>query len=431
VTAESGVLPTQQEGGAILCFYGASEGNALEQLIREQARPFAKHASALHFFDLNSTNWRQQVLDVLEMPVWFAMSHFGVGQDFNLSSNGRSVNAWAAHGIPFLRLYGDTPAYFPDRHAHQYPGSINVYSDKAHHGFYTRWFEHKTLSLTMPHTLIDPLEFEQADFDAKLKGKIIFPKNGNSPDELIDYWRSTLPRSITSILLNLAEESVSQDSIGREPRLDERLINDLAARQINPGFEPATLLFMVAQLDDYLRRYKSTLIARALLDLPVIIRGKSWGHLDFSGRRATYDPDSDMGRTQRLIDQAPALVDMSPNTQSSTHDRIRRAAGRWTAFLTDETEFLMAHFNLPHRFTFKLEPDSIQAIVSQYIDRPQDAIEMGIEQSRRLRQIYDEDQYIDAITQVVALASLTIGNRPKGTQNFVNFPPKRFGKPIP
>ncbi len=46
------------------------------------------------------------------------------------------------------------------------------------------------------------------------------------------------------------------------------------------------VLFLSAQMDDYLRRVKSKMIAEAILDLPVIIQGGHWDHIDFGRRKA-------------------------------------------------------------------------------------------------------------------------------------------------
>ncbi|MDY0020610.1 MAG: hypothetical protein RBT47_11465 [Anaerolineae bacterium] len=421
-------LAKQAERGTILCFYGPSEGNALGQLTRELAAPFQQYAANIEYIDVADQNWTRKVNEALSSPIWFAMSFFGIGQHLNASNEPNSPNLWTACGIPFLRLYGDTPAYFPDRHLQIHCGSINGYFDRAHPEFYKRWFPAHGLTTLLPLTLLDTAPQEELNLSLKHRGKIIFPKNGNPPGELIDYWRLALPRPISEQLEILAEESCSVAWIDRDPCLADRLIQNFSTLGIDIASEPAALLFLIAQLDDYLRRVKSTMIAESLLDLPVIIRGKSWQHVNFTGKQAIQDPDSDMGRTQRLIDQAPAVIDMSPNKQYSAHDRIRRAAGRWTAFLTNETEFFNTLLPSPERFTFKFERQAIRACVEHYALHPEEAVELGIEQGQRLREIYTDAAYVHSVEAAVAVSAMRMMERPLGTQPFVDFPPKHFGK---
>jgi len=170
----------------------------------------------------------------------------------------------------------------------------------------------------------------------------------------------------------------------------------------------------------------STMIAESLLDLPVIVRGRYWDHVDFRGKRATHDPDSDMVRTLALIDHAPAIVDMSPNTQFAPHDRICRAVGRGTAFLTNRQEFLNSVLPSPERFSFTFERGVIRSCVERYVEHPEQAIELGIEQAMSMRKLFREEDFAQSLRTAVQLCALRLGERPTGTQNFVDFPPSLF-----
>lgn len=417
----------QQEGGSILCFAARSEGNALAELTKELMAPFAKKARRIIVLDVSRPDWRGELKEALSEPVWFAAAYFAVGQEISVPHDGAAaVNLWESAGIPFVRFYGDIPAYFPDRHVARFRNSINAYFDSAHAAFYRRWHSEQALSILLPPYMIDPMPLDRVDVESKLKGKMLFPKNGNSPKQLIDYWRMSLSPMLAKSLESLAEESIGREWIDREPCFDDRLIRYFAGFGIEIAAEPAVLCFFVAQLDDYVRRIKSTLIAEALLDLPVIIRGRFWEHVDFRGKRATYDPNSDMASTQALIDQAPAIVDMSPNTQHTPHDRIRRAIGRGTAFLTNRQQFLDAVMPSPERCSFAFERTAIQLLVEHYVEHPREAIELGLEQARILRAVFDEQPYVDSLLTAVQTVAFRHGGRPLGTQNFVNFPPQHF-----
>lgn len=416
----------QEEGGSILCFSGGSEGNALMELTKQLLEPLKSRASRVVVLDVNQEGWQSRLESLLDEPVWFAVSYFAVGQDVSLTRDGTRANLWESAGIPFVRFYGDLPAYFPDRHIGRYRNSINVYGYPSHAAYYRRWFSDRALSVLVQPFILDPIALEDVDVERKMKGKVIFPKNGNSPASLIIYWRTALPREVGKALEALAEESVGKDWIDREPCLDDKLIAHFSTMGVDIAAEPAVLSFLVAQLDDYVRRVKSTMIAEALLDLPVIVRGSAWQHVDFRGKKAVYDPDSDLARTNVLMDQALAIVDMSPNTQHTPHDRICRSVGRGTAFLTNRQEFLDALLPKPARFTFKFEPEAIRNCVEYYVDRPRDAVELGLEQARAMRPAFREDRFVDALATAVDLCRFRLAGRPAGTQDFVAFPPHLY-----
>ncbi len=416
----------QKEGGTIICFFAGSEGNALAEGTRAVMTPFSSMASGIVFIDLNRNGWRDELTEMLSNPVWFAASAFGIGQDIPVVRDGKRVNLWESTGIPFVRFFGDIPAYFPDKHVARFHNSINAYWDVAHTMFYRRWFRDPALSIVCSPVLIDRMPLEQVDVANKLKGKLIFPKNGNSPLKLIDYWCSVLPPTLSKALQVLGEESIGIDLINKEPCFDDQIVRYFYGKGVDIAAEPAVVCFLVAQLDDYLRRVKSTMIGEALLDLPIIIRGRFWDHVDFRGKRATYDPNSDVASTLPLIDQAPAVIDMSPNTQHSPHNRIWQAVGRGTAFLTNQLEYFDTKLSIADRCTFAFEREAIHNLVEHYVTHPKEAVELGFEQTQILRPVFVDEPYVNTVLTAVQMVAMRLGGRPPATQNFVDFPPKFY-----
>ena len=138
------------------------------------------------------------------------------------------------------------------------------------------------------------------------------------------------------------------------------------------------------------------------------------------------DLDFDVARTQSLIDQAPAVVDMSPNTQDTPHDRVLRCIGRGTAFLTNRMACFDSVALDPDRYTYDFSPDGIRGLVERYVSRPDEAVELGLEQSRIFRSLYTDERYVATLTTMVDICALRIGGAPEGTQDFVVFPSSRF-----
>ncbi len=421
---EGGVL--QQEGGSIICFSAGSEGDALANLTREVILPVANRSSKIWLLNVNDKNWQLELKQALKDPMWFAFSFFGVGQEINIEYTGSLKNFWETFKIPFVRVFGDIPAYFPDRHLANYSNSINMYGDKSHAEFYRRWFDKRALSALLTSLPMGSKPLTEVDKFLKLKGSIIFPKNGNSPQAQIDYWRMSLPNSTARVLESVAEECISQCTINSNHRFDELIARHYNELGIDIAANRALLCFLVAQIDDYVRRVKSTMITEAILDLPVIIRGVNWGHVDFYGKRARLEVNSDYASTSNLLDASLALIDMSPNTVHAPHDRVCRAAGRGTAFLTNQQEFLQKTGINVENCTFSFDKNSIHNLVEYYIINPSHAIDMGIRQATFFQNYYTNEKYAECLLSSVETMALRLSGRPSGTQNFVDFPPKMY-----
>jgi hypothetical protein len=252
-------------------------------------------------------------------------------------------------------------------------------------------------------------------------GTIVFPKNGNCPDRLIDYWRTSLPPAASEALEAVAE--IGDAALDQPIDLLTELQRYFAGLGICLPENQHLMFFLIAQLDDYLRRKKSTLIARSVLDYPVIIRGAHWDHVDFQGRRARHDPDPDYDRTRQLLDDSVAILDMSPNTQSGAHDRVLRAAGRYTAFLTNRQQFYADNFENHRAFTFLFNPDAVRACVETALSRPRDTVEMGVIQGERMRELLTAENYVKQLLAAVDACALACSGSPPGTQNFVHYEP--------
>jgi hypothetical protein len=351
--AQTGIPFRYESGGTILLFVEGSQGDALKELSLDLARPFRGRCRELRVIDLRIEDPLQVLESLAEKGIWFALSFFGGGQDISFRSNDEVLNLWATAGVPFVRVFGDIPAYFPDAHVQVHPNAINFYGHAEHFDFYRNWFDSSGLSLPMQPILYDLLAERPTDLSRKIIGKtIVFPKNGNCPEKLVGYWRSSLPPTIAKALESLAAELGSSFMIDKPVNIAEKLVQYFSDISIDLGNRKRLVFFMTAQIDDYLRRIKSTMIAKTLLDFPIVVRGANWSHIDFTGKRARLDTDADYGRTRQIIDDSLAIIDMSPNTQQF-HDRVQRAAGRYTAFLTNRQKSFTENFENYKSFTFE------------------------------------------------------------------------------
>lgn len=410
-------MPKKLRGGQIIAFYGASAGDALKELTYLSLVPLANDASAIVLIDLNSTNWIDELKFALREPVWFAASFFGVGEIINVDVGDGVVSLWEHFSIPFMRFFGDIPAYFPDSHLMKGMNSLNVYSDPLHVDYFQKWVG-KGVGVVAPPLLI---KGKIPDFAKKIKGKVRFPKNGNSPDSLMRYWRNSLPPMVSKSLFDLAEVCISEDMLNACPRLDELASGYFEGRGIF-GIGSSTILFVVAQLDDYIRRVKSTIVANAILDLPVVVSGRNWDHVKFDGRRAVLDSNNCFNSTQESLGNALAIIDMSPNTNYLIHDRVGRAIGSKTAFLTNFHPRLVSETISPDQYMFKFEEHSIAQIVESAISNPGETVELGVRQHDCFEYLFNEDIFRTTLLCAIDAISLRLDGRPINTQDFVGFP---------
>jgi hypothetical protein len=192
--------------------------------------------------------------------------------------------------------------------------------------------------------------------------------------------------------------------------------------------EFATLrLFFIAQLDDYLRRVKSTSIAEVLKQFPVEIHGYNWEHVDFSGSRATYVQGGDYTASKQWIQDGLGLIDMSPNTTMGPHDRPLRAFGLHTLCITNEQEFFKHHFPDQYaEFSFKFDGDSLESKVADVLARPKRYVELGAEVAATFRKQFDSHTFRQSIVEIVDCLRLANGGRPANMQDFFVWPPRKL-----
>ncbi|HEV2172371.1 MAG TPA: hypothetical protein VGR71_02335 [Nitrospira sp.] len=192
--------------------------------------------------------------------------------------------------------------------------------------------------------------------------------------------------------------------------------------------EPLTNLriLFVAQLDDYLRRVKSTSMAEILRNFPVEIHGYNWEHVDFSGKRARYVYGADYTDSRQLIKESLGILDMSPNTTLMPHDRPLRAFGLYTLCLTNEQEFFKRHFEQYRSFTFQFDKESLENKIAEVLAHPEQFVELGVDVADSFRKQFDSAAFGRTMVELASCLRLAAGPRPPGMQDFFAWPPAKL-----
>ncbi len=373
----------------VIFLSGNSRGDALNRLGIAYTELF--RAQGLDFLHLDERDPQHfypalnRVLD--EQPIAFAFSFMSYGTMLPATDeNGKTGTLWQEIGVPFLSLMGDSPAYHFDLNVNLFP----------HHAILYGFPEHEALRRRLPKVLpghigsflplaLDTQDAAALDFRAKAGAQLVFLKNGNDPQALWNSWDALRGRprlAIRELARHLATDLA--DPVGNQ--LDDLVTTYFRDRGFDLEFMPKLRLFFVAQLDDYLRRLKSTMMGEVLREFPVQIVGENWEHVDFTGARATHTARCDYNESRTLIRDALGVIDMSPNVELAPHDRACRAFGAHTLCVTNEQRFFRD--TLPHhdQFSFRFHPDALRDRVAAVLAHPARHVELGIEVAAAFRQ---------------------------------------------
>lgn len=425
--AAADLFPGAAERSVVLVCYGPSRSNPFVSLANMMIEAYTRRGLHCHPVDLLTAPAHNPPVEnlFLDNKVRYAICWGGIGSDLDLHIDGKRLNAYAATNTPAFKMMGDHPAYFLDLNLSPHPTQVNTYSFAEHRDFYMRHLQTRGYGALTPSAQLDALDEAQLDFAAKRGGKIVFLKNGNDPEGLRQAWRARLPASVADMLLAMSEELLA--------RLPDRGADDvesLVVRHFNGlGLDIARrtkfVAFYLAQMDDFLRRVKSDMITRALLDFPIEVHGECWEHIDFSGRRASLIPFGDYTRSKQLITEALAVLDMAPNTQHQPHERFLRCASRHTLCLTNRIEVLEREYEPLGQPLFEFTPDSIREVVGKVYDDPAAHVETGRRIGIEFKRRHPAGALIDHFEMLADQIAVQEGPDPL-IQRFLVWPPQRL-----
>lgn len=371
-----------QKEKVILILSASGASNAINAVSRQIEDMFLDAGRNTYFVDVEQPEVFTRVQDaMLNYDVEFVFSYMGIGSDFfcNDPVTGERVNVWEHFGIPFLRLQGDSPAYFISRHGTEPATAINIYATPEFAEVQSWYFgDQKIPYIICPPLIFDCQPAEQIDFSRRKQGTLVFLKNGNDPNQLIDLWEKNLPAGMVKDLFELGE-SLLPSLLKCEPvnlfesirlHVAERIGNEHACRDL--------IRLYLAQLDDFFRRIKSTLVAEALKGFPVKIIGKNWEHVDDGTSVAKFSNDINFATHSREIFSTElGLIDMTPNMEYGVHDRFCRAAGNHAFILTNKTIWMEQNMPELSDSTYVFDQEQIGLKVEFLLNNRELVVERG------------------------------------------------------
>ena len=416
---------TPMQPKVVLVFSGAGANNAVRGMMTEFGNALSAHGlSIVHIsFDQSELEYAVQLMGRGEVS--FALTWLGAGQELSGTDarDGREVNVWETTRVPLVKIHADHPAYFSDRHRDTPSNSVHLYMAAEFIEFRRRWLRDvRSLTALIPPWPIAPIARTDVDLGKRRSGKLVFLKNGNSPRELRHLWHERLTPAVAGLVDAMADEILP---IGLRP--GKLLIGDfvagfIARHGVDPESAVPLLPFFTAQLDDYLRRIKSEMIATALLDFPVIVQGDLWEHVDFAGRRARLVPGEDFMASRRVFADELGVIDMSPNMDSEPHDRVQRAAGSYSLVLSNRQGWIAEEFPGLEDLTFEFDPASIKARIAAVLAQPQRYLELGVAFGERFREVHPVEAFCRRVVELAELAALQCAAEKPPIQPFFIWP---------
>jgi hypothetical protein len=399
-------------------------GDSLGAIGRSFAPLFEEHGHQLVEIDFRTDGAEVLNNHLQGSDILLTFAFLGMGADIRITSQeGEKLNVWETFNIPYISLYGDTPAYFFDRHVMPSKWCAAMYAFPEHAALRARLPRPPTILGVSPPGPMEPVPRAEIDFRKKERGRLLFLKNGNDPEELVNQWRESLSTNIFLMLMDVAGDLVT--SMGRDngSDIDERVRRYFENRGLDVENAANLRLFFIAQLDDYLRRVKSNLLAKVLMDFPVDMFGHNWEHLDFSNKRICFTSGGDYTKSAPMIRDALGMIDMSPNTDLGAHERPLRAFGSYTLCLTNRQSFFERNVKGAEDFSFRFDGDEISSKVADVISHPKRYVEIGASAAEDFRGKYSSSRFADLLFDTAAAVRLMNGQRPGKLQTYFGWPP--------
>jgi hypothetical protein len=393
----------------VLAFSGRGENDAIRGMMEAYGQALSAAGLAIVHVSPEPEELQYAASQVAAGTVAFAITWLGIAQDLSakFGSDPTPRNLWDACAVPLVKFQGDIPAYFSNFHLDQPSTAANLYHAAEFLHFRRRWLpDAKSMAGLVPPLPLDPCERRGVDVTGRRNGRLVFLKNGNSPEELQGLWHERLPLSIFQLINGMASTATPIATKAGVFYVGDFVAEYLHSEKIDPESVRYLIPFFSAQLDDYLRRIKSKMIAEAILDFPVVIQGRLWQHLDIAGRRATLLEGQDYVNSRRIYLNELGIIDMSPNVDTSPHERVQRAAGAYGLVLTNRQGWLSERFAGYDDLTFEFSPESIKARVADVLSKPGRYLDLAISFGERFRELYTANAFADCVVKAAELAAL-------------------------
>ncbi len=392
----------------ILSLTWKSAYESVRGLVRHFAASWRAQGLEMIELDMSQNGWAallQQLLNTRRIAFVFCTS--GVGAHIVVEG----VNIWTKLKLPVFSLLLDHPAYFPKHHITQAPSTVLGYMFQDHALFQTQAVQANN-TVTSLHYGIPDLPVA-----ARTEGRprVVFAKTGNSPEVLMASWRAA-PR--LERILHDALDGLALTQKGNAHVADFSAVLAQVCAASNLHLPPYSQLgrFMFVQLDDYIRRQKSTAMVQALLPFEVDVFGRGWEHVDTTKARARFHGPVDYATVEAQFPGATASLTMNPNIDHSAHDRFFTALGAGIMPVSDSNDYTMQNFPELTPYLFDFRPGRLEAVLERVFAAPEEARDLARATRERARLTHGVEVAAGEIAATMQGAALA--SRPRRVQGF-------------
>jgi len=363
--------------------------------------------------DISAQGWDAKLRQLLtDRKIRFVFCTSGIGT--NLQSNRGAL--WDQLKIPVYSLLLDHPAYFAQHHRTQPKNTVLSYMFRDHALFQSEFVQADNIVTSIDFGIPDLPMRPVPELLANGRPRIIFAKSGNAPEALAANWRNA-PQLEHVLHDTLDILALTRNGHANVPAFLPAITRAAQANRIE--LQPFSLLarYLTAQIDDYIRRLKSTAIARAILNFEADVFGRGWDHIDTSNARARFHGGVDYATLEAEFPNATASLTMNPNINLSAHDRFFTALGAGIMPLSDSNAYAQASFPELAPYSYDFTPGSIESAIERVLANPQTALETARAARTRARPALGTEQTAAAILQTMQTAGF-LYFQPKSGQDF-------------
>ena len=322
----------------VVAFVGENANGILET----QSRRFHELLEPLGFcgqvLRLDDPDIVARMGDAAASDIAFAWGYAGVGA--RLAIGGRSL--WDALQVPFISVLADAPYIMPTNHCISTPWVVNGY-------VYGEWLEFQRtqirsnqISAHLSMGVIPNPNAATRPHSAR-PTRMLFVKTGADPAVISARW-SLWPARLQPVLHECA---AALARMAPQP-IAPIVLASLAAHNLGLDGSKPLLFGLMHELDTYIRAFRATTMARALLDLPVDIVGDGWAHVAAAGGCARFHNAVNATALDAMYADTRILVNVTPNLASGAHERVLRGfAARCRVVSDDHDDVRTALQHLP------------------------------------------------------------------------------------
>jgi hypothetical protein len=338
---------------------------SIRGLVSHLGRIWQRQGFAIVEVDMSVAGWEAALVNAVG-PADFRFALLTSGIGIQLQEDGQ--NFWLNRRVPVFCLHLDHPCYRQAIHQGQPTNIVQGYMFRDHALFQREHIGSPNLVTSLHYGVPDLPQPDTAEDGVR----IVYPKTGGDPAELERIWRG-LPAA--PILFDLVDEL--GDDLPNCAAFPPAILKVAGAHGFEIGPFDKLFRFLLAQLDDYVRRRKSTMIAEALRAFPVDVYGRAWEHVAATPGRARFHGAVPYPQVERAIAGATATISMNPNIELSAHDRFFLALGAGGMPISDRNRFVREEFPDLLPYAFEFTPASIAAAIDRVVGNPRQAREVA------------------------------------------------------